>query len=80
MYIKKAALCKKGTKQTKDYKKEKSERTKKKINYNFLRKRTKRKAKEQRRKANQRFAIFYALGGLILFVCKRQNWNGFLEA
>lgn len=33
MYIQKAALCKKGTKQIKGYKKEKSKRTKKEINY-----------------------------------------------
>ena len=32
-----------------------------------------------RRINDSRFVIFYALGGLILFVCKRQNWNGLQE-
>ena len=32
-----------------------------------------------RRKNSSRFVIFYVLGGLISFVCKRQNWNGLQE-
>ena len=28
-----------------------------------------------RRRNGSRFVIFYVLGGLISFVCKRQNWN-----
>ena len=31
------------------------------------------------KKNGSRFIIFYALGGLISFVCKRQNWNGLQE-
>ena len=32
-----------------------------------------------RRRNGSRFVIFYVFGGLISFVCKKQNWNGSQE-